>query len=335
MDAATRRASAADSRITRHASRPQNASRSRPGARGCRRRCHAGYVLPLTLLLLAVAAASLAGVCRASFEAAVAAAHARDDLQRRWAVTSCRRALLPKAERVLAAVDSASDGLSEARLDLRLGGMPIELVFGDEQAKVKVDVLYNDGGRAGTEVALRELALAGAAADVRVALRPGHERPVSDSDEPNKVEQEDEVERFTSWSQVFGDTPAAALVRRGAGGRSAVAEVTCWGDGTLNFRRASAAAIGRACPKSLGGTGAARLVRIRQDDPEVDLTDALEQLELTDDQLAQVEERLTDESSCYSLWIVARAAGRAWYDLSIADDSAGDGDAGAVVAFSW
>src|SRR5688572_2863728 len=88
----------------------------------------AAYVLPLTLLLLAVAAASLAGVCRASFQKAVQAANAHDDLQRRWAVTSCRKALLPKASRVLAALGPASGSLSEVRLDLVLGGLPVELV---------------------------------------------------------------------------------------------------------------------------------------------------------------------------------------------------------------
>lgn len=291
------------------------------------------YVLPLTLLLLTVAAASLAGVCRASFEKAVQAAGAREDLQRRWAITTCRAALLPKAERVLAgAAPSETGPASEVRLRVTLGGMPLDLVFGDEQAKVNVNVLYRDGGRTGAERAVRELTLA--AADVRVALTPG--APLAEPGLVEALQQDDELRAFETFSQVFNSvSPRALVFPGGAAERSAVAELTCWGDGTLNFRRASVAALKRACPKSLGATGAARLVAIRQKDPDLDLWEAFEQLELSDEQHAEAEERLTDESSCHSLWIVARAAARSWYDFSVADADAGDAAGGATVTFSW
>lgn len=292
------------------------------------------YVLPLTLLLLAVAAASLAGVCRASFEKAVQAAGAREDLQRRWAITTCRAALLPKAERIIAVAASSEAGpTSEVRLHVTLGGMPLDLVFGDEQAKVNVDVLYRDGGRTGAERAVRELTAA-AGADVRVALTPG--APLVEPGSVEALQQDDEERAFETFSQVFERvSPRALVFPSWAAERSAVAELTCWGDGTLNFRRASVAALKRACPKSLGATGAARLVAIRQKDPDLDLWEALEQLELSDEQHAEAEERLTDESSCHSLWIVARAAGRSWYDFSVADADATDAAGGATATFSW
>jgi hypothetical protein len=301
------------------------------------RGARAGYVLPLTLLLLAVAAASLAGVCRASFQKAVQAANARDDLQRRWAVTSCRKALLPKAPRVLATLGPASGSLSEVRLDVAIGGLPIELVFGDEQAKVKVDVLYREGGRAGAERGVRELALSAltdGGGGVGVALRPRALRGTFEGGE--MFEPGDDAALFASWSQVFGDTPPRELVARRREGRSAVADLTCWGDGTVNFRRASLAALRHACPRALGAAGAARLVSLRTKDPEIALFDALEELDLTEEQLEQAGERLTDESTCHSLWIIARSGGRAWYDLSVADESAeaGTGD-GAALTFSW
>ncbi len=307
---------------------------------GARRspRSRRAYVLPLTLLLLAVAAASLAGVCRVSFEKAVQAAGAREDLQRRWAVTSCRAALLPKAERVLASVapSSSDQPSSEVRLQLALGGLPLELVFGDEQAKVNVDLLYRTGGRAGTERAVRELTAAGGA-DVRVALAPGAPLlPVLEGSVA-ALQQEQEDRFFESWSQVLGDTPPAALIARrgGEGGASTVAQLTCWGDGTLNYRRASVAALRHTCPKSLGATGAARLVGIRRKEPELEVWEALERLDLSDEELEEASERLTEDSSCYSLWIVARSGGRAWYDLSIADGPAGGDDGGATATFAW
>lgn len=307
----------------------------------CPRPSRSAYVLPLTLLLLAVAAASLAGVCRASLEKAVQAAGARDDLQRRWAVTSCRAALLPQAERVLASVDSASGPASEARVRLTLGGLAIELVFGDEQAKANIDLLYRAGGRAAAERAVRGLTAAGGA-DVRIALSPVVPPPQAGEDDqgddagPLAALQDDESRLFESWSQVLGDTPPAALVApRGAAGASIVAELTCWGDGTLNFRRASLAALRAVCPKSLRGAGGARLVALRRAEPELDLFEALERLELSDEQLEEAEERLGEDSSCHSLWIIARSGARAWYDLSIADNSAGDIEGGASGTFSW
>lgn len=293
------------------------------------------YVLPLTLLLLTVAAASLAGVCRASFEKAVQAAAAREGLQRNWAITTCRAALLPRAERVIAgAASSETAPASEVRLHVTLGGMPLDLVFGDEQAKVNVNVLYRDGGRAGAERAVRELTLA-AGADVRVALKPGAQLA-----EPGSVEalqRDDDGERaFENFSQVFEPvSPRALVFPGGAAERSAVAQLTCWGDGTLNFRRASVAALKRACPRSLGATGAARLVAIRQKEPDLEIWEVLEQLELSEEQQAEAEARLTDESSCHSLWIVARAAGRSWYDFSISDAGTGDPGGGATATFSW
>jgi hypothetical protein len=307
-------------------------STTRP-VRATRRRGPAprpAYVLPLTLLLLAVAAASLAGVCRISLEQAVRAAGAREDLQRRWAVTTCRAALLPKAERVLASAERSGGGpSSEARVRLALGGVTLDLVFGDEQAKANLDVLYRAGGRAGTEAAIRALT---AGADVRVAPAP-FAVATPEAGTVEALQQDEQPRLFESWSQVFGDTPPGALAApRGADGRSAVADLTCWGDGTLSYRRASVAALRLACPKALGATGAARLVALRQDQPELDLWEALEQLELSEEQQAEAEERLIDESSCHSLWIVARTGGRSWYDLSIADDGEGPG---AAATFSW
>src|SRR4051812_5359020 len=111
-----------------------------------------GYVLLLTLLMLAVAAAALAGACRTALRKAVLAARAQEDLQRRWGVVSCRAALLPKAERVLAS--SPDRTAAEARLDVTLGGRPITLVFGDEQAKANVSLLYALGKRDGADRAV-------------------------------------------------------------------------------------------------------------------------------------------------------------------------------------
>src|SRR5687768_18320417 len=60
-----------------------------------------GYVLILTLGLLALAATLLVGVARASLRHAVAAREAVDGLQRRIGVRSCQSVVLPHAGDIL------------------------------------------------------------------------------------------------------------------------------------------------------------------------------------------------------------------------------------------
>lgn len=114
-----------------------------------------GYVLLIVLMVLAIAGAVLAGVCRMSLERALFAERAQADLQRRWGVLTCRTVLLPKAE---AALSSSGSHASEVRGNLHLGGQAFSLVFGDEQAKANVNMLYRDGGLAGSESRVREIA---------------------------------------------------------------------------------------------------------------------------------------------------------------------------------
>src|SRR3954469_11264965 len=102
-----------------------------------------GYALLMVLLVLALAAAALAGVCRLSLEKAVRASRAAEDLQRRWGVITCRSVLLPRAEDVLSAAQ-ADGPTAETRREIRLGDLSFTLVFGDEQAKANVNLLYRN-----------------------------------------------------------------------------------------------------------------------------------------------------------------------------------------------
>src|SRR5690349_19007717 len=113
-----------------------------------------GYVLVLVLVLLTLAAAAMAGIARASMLKAVRAASAAADLQRRWTVLRCRAVLLPKAEEVLSR-DSGRD--SERRLEIVLGGQPVTLVFGDEQAKANVNSIYRASGSSAAERTIRQI----------------------------------------------------------------------------------------------------------------------------------------------------------------------------------
>jgi hypothetical protein len=303
-------------------------------------------VLLLTLMLLAIAAAALAGACRAALQKAVLATRAQEDLQRRWGVVSMRAALLPKAERVLAA---SGDRMSpEARVDVTLGGQPLTLVFGDEQAKANVNLLYALGKRDDTDQAVRGI-VGTTGADVRVDLRPILIQPPDDqltepespkhplrsnSDEQDLLDFEVQP-AFEVWGQILPDARPAVLLRRRGTSPSVAGSLTCWGDGTVNVRRASSETLLRVCDKVLRPAEIHKLIEARDKDPDFDLWETMDTLNLSEDRYANAEQLLADRSACFSLWIVSRGGGggREWYDLAVLELAGGA--AGGVKTFSW
>jgi len=284
----------------------------------CHKGCHRGYVLVMVLVLLAIAAAAMAGVCRASMLKAVRAASAADELQRRWTVLRCRAVLLPKAEAVLSRGEGRE---SEVRREIIVGGQPVTLVFGDEQAKANVNSIYRATGLAGAERVVRQVV--GNIDHVAVELKPLPEIGRPDDEEPPPV--------FETLGQVFGHTPPNVLVN--PPGSSITCSLTCWGDGSLMLRRASRAALRAACSRTIGGAQIDRLVQIRGKHPDLEIPELLDQLKLTESARAALDDLLVDESTCHSLWIICRSAERSWYDLSVQDDSSEA--AGTPRVFSW
>src|SRR5437660_206248 len=124
--------------------------RDRRERRGRRR----GYALLLVLFVMALAATAMAAVCRLSLEQTTQASRAEADLQRRWAVITCRAVLLPKAEAIIA---KSKEPMSQVAREIRLNGQPLTLVFGDEQAKANLNLLYAQGGLSGAEREVRAM----------------------------------------------------------------------------------------------------------------------------------------------------------------------------------
>jgi hypothetical protein len=277
-----------------------------------------GYVLVLVLVVLALAAAAMASVCRLSLEKTVRASAACDELQRKWVVLSCQAVLLPKAEEVLS---HAASPTSSVRREIRLGRQATTLVFSDEQAKANVNTLYRSAGASTTEGALRRVL--GRADHVSVDLRPLPQVQPEGDDEPAPV--------FESLGQIFGPFHPSQLVEALPGAEPACDSLTCWGDGTLHFARASEQALRAMCAKAAGGAQVAHMLQIRAKHPDWDASEVLDQLKLSEKAREALDDLLTDDSSCHSLWIVCRSADRSWYHLAVQDASAG----GSIRAFDW
>jgi hypothetical protein len=273
-----------------------------------------GFVLLMVLVLLAVMAAVLAGLCRQSLQNALAAASDAADLQRRWGVLSCQATLLPHAELLLAQAEAAQrQPVRSVDLDFQLGGEDFAVRVADEQAKLNLNFLYDSRGRTNAEAAAR--AAARQAGD-RVAV---NFHPL------------DVAPRLVSFGQIFSGPGegASPLDIRAAG-----TDVTCWGNGKLNWHRASAAAISGQC-EPLGVGAANRLLALQSVNPPPGIADLL-----GDPQIAQGQQSnllvqlLAEQSTCHSIWIVSHAqSGPVSYDLAVLDQS-GTGPA-RTMRFSW
>src|SRR4051812_47367544 len=104
-----------------------------------RRVRHRGYVLVLALGLLVLASTLLVGVGRAAVKHALAAKEAQDELQRRWAVETCRAVLLPSVEQMLERQETLRKQPAVTWSSrVKLGSVTLDCLAADEQAKVNV-----------------------------------------------------------------------------------------------------------------------------------------------------------------------------------------------------
>ena len=110
-----------------------------------------GYVLVMTLGLLMLAATLLVTIGRASTARVLAARIEQRELQRRWAVVSCRNAVLPFAGDILARQEALQNRpVPGYRATITLGDQRYALLVSDEQAKANVNLLLersDDAGR--------------------------------------------------------------------------------------------------------------------------------------------------------------------------------------------
>jgi hypothetical protein len=323
-------------------------SAARPIRRLRRRRAN-GYVLIVTLGLLAASATLLVAIGREAVDHALRARLAVNDLQRDWAARSCRATLLARCEQVLK--QKEVDGLRPFplyRATVMLSGRRIELTLADEQAKANVNALLETAGLASAEQRLRA-ALSGTGLIGSVRLRPAVFDIPGDA-EPSSATQASAVPpppaRITGWGQVFDSLSPALLF---APSRSPLDRLTCFGDGSLNVIRATEPSTRLALSPPLTLTEIGRLLSARDAmwkpraggtaQPSAPAANA--NLPLVDQLLTQAKIQtpararlpLTHLSRCHSLSIVIRDARRSWYYLYVLDAS--DERRPRVRAFVW
>jgi hypothetical protein len=374
-----------------HVHRPRPRPRTRP---------RRGYVLIVTLAVLTLAAASMVAVGRASITRAADARAAQDELQRRWGVISTQKAVLPFAEEVLQRLEIVQRrALPSYRTSIVLGRQTFNVVVGDEQAKANVNQLLDQldarrtedrlrqslGGIARSSVKLRAEPLPtdsspGAPARRSVArpLRPQRTAPQTQPQTADAATSQPAAaapavpRRVSGYGQIFGGPSGEVLppqqligmpgvTTAGTTSRGPADVVTCWGNGAINLRRATPAAM--RLGTSLAMVQISRLLDARDAwlrgekiasvpiaagpsrnaaspgpaAPAQPRSVVARLLGAAGVQLGGADQQptaaLVDQSTCHSVWIIADDGRRLWYHLFVDDQT--DAQHPQLDAASW
>lgn len=270
-----------------------------------------GFVLLMALLLIVVAGMTMAGAARVSLGRSMQAKAAADGLQLRWGQLSCQAALLPQARELLEQTQQDSlEPVASVPITVSLGGVTFEVLVADEQAKININTLYQRTDRQTTEQSIKDVLRQSEGPPVMVKLHPLKSQGVSVGTESPIMAG------FGSLEQAF-DATAAELIGSATDPNPASRLFTCWGDGKLNFHRAPRVALRAICAGLLNDREVERLMTARQITPDLSLEQALNTLALTKEKQGKLANLLTDTSSWFSLWIVARDERRAWHRLTV------------------
>ncbi len=270
-----------------------------------------GFALLMSLVLILLCAILLAGLARYSLSMASDCHEARRELQRHWGTVSLSRTVLTQAQQIVAehVQDRATRPEDQSPLfpieeTVRLGELDFHVLLDDESRKLNLNRLYLAGGSGKVYEALQGLRQSRAA--LRLRPHPDHVRNVT-------------VRPFESWGQVYrlDELPTRQHPARWLA--TAAEEVTCWGDGRVHYRFCSDPVLEIVAREAAGPVTAGRLLRLRSEEPLLELDELLSRLALRQRENYRLRSWLTDQSGCYSAWITVEGPGRAWHELLLAE----------------
>ena len=279
-----------------------------------------GYILLMTLALIAISSIALAGMARHSMNRALEANREEKRLQLKWlratatdSIVSSAAAALPIVPAQAGEVSTAS--LKSTRTQMNLpSGWSLSVTVSDESAKANLQTLlrFREPGKALAGELLRSHAL------LTQFLGSASESTKSRA--------------IRNWGDVFEYPAGQSSVDTARSIRNATKEITCWGDGRINLERASSDLVQSVCQLVASDEVAREFVARLRAHGAKDLNKLTTGLEVNEGELQALRNIVSNQSRCYSLWLEINLQEQTWTTLHVLDKTAGDGG---NLVFRW
>ncbi len=260
-----------------------------------------GFMLVMTLVLLAIVGTAAVAMARRSAAQATAAIQAENDLQRVWGMRSAMTLLAGSAEQVIEAAQAGQDQpIRHVHFQVTLSRMPLRILLTDEQARPNVDALADHLGTGQAQSRIMRLMREEQASFdemIPVRLRPLERTTLAlaGQDVASRA-----WPRFASYSAVFEKQDLAVIM--GLTGVSEAGQaITCWGDGRLRWSRATPQAIAAVCEDLIGLHHIQTLIHLRQEQPGLGSQEAVGRLNLPHQLQDRLRGRFVDQSHCHAI----------------------------------
>lgn len=283
-----------------------------------------GYVLIMTLVLIAVAALSVAGVARRSLQVATESIAAERRLQRHWGATSCRQLLLDGADELFLKLQEPHEegtllwpSPSRISAQVELSGMTYRLWLSDEDAKLNLNQLR-------ARFPKESRALLSEVVDTAVPLQLV----------PDLSPQARQKKRwYSSWGQVV-DLNQVWQEKKLDPFLATTAFITCWGSRKLNIHRVSDKLLVLVASKAVTHSVAQKLLEARTKATRLEWDELLKPLALKRRDARKLKAWFGEKSTCFSLWLELDDGHRQWYHQWVLGDRGGSAQ-DPVVSFHW
>lgn len=244
----------------------------------------------------------------------------------RWGTISCKEVILPAAEAIL---QESTEGdvpalveRSNRYLSLSFGGLTYHVLLSDEQAKMNVNTTLRYRDVQGVAESLATL----------------------QQDMPVRLPQRVEIKEMNGTDAIsmnysfFDDLLVydhpTQLVSPVDPTQRISSKITFWTDGRINFRRVSPVVFQEATKGLIEDSLLSELLQIRESLPDCTLGEALSQMELKPSQRNQLLRYITDQSNCFSLWVIVDGNTRLWHRLFISSPR-GDVENQTMRSYAW
>ena len=294
-----------------------------PNSQRSRSRC--GYILLVVLGVLVLVVTVLGLLAKVSLRRGVQSVDAELALQQRWGAVSLQRVLLHDAPKIFEDREKKLKELGVTgpppppfiRSVITIADVTFDVMIADEDAKLNLNSLYHHAGPEKLDQALADIVPDAGRSSLRLlpAIKPlllSRQKPLSERSKPNSPrntdEGEDQEERkpaFRSWGEVFDLAKISASVGSEAALPNLTTDMTCWGTGQLNIRRASDSSILAVVGAVIQDSGAGQFLKKYRDNPTSNLNVLLLTEVKNQGQRDELSELLTEASTNFSLWIDA------------------------------